>query len=40
MHAVDHELHCGMTEPQIRRMATGLLALLRDNPALVEFLTA
>lgn len=29
-----------MTEPQIRRMATGLLALLRDNPALVEFLTA
>jgi len=39
MHAVDHELHCGMTEPQIRRMATGLLALLRDNPALVVFLT-
>ena len=38
MHAVDHELHCGMTEPQIRRMATGLLALLRDNPALVAFL--
>lgn len=39
MHAVDHELHCGLTEPQIRRMATGLLALLRDNPALVQFLT-
>ena len=39
MHAVDHEMHCSMTEPQIRRMATGLLALLRDNPALVDFLT-
>ena len=38
MHAVDHELHCGLTEPQIRRVATGLLALLRDNPALVAFL--
>ena len=38
MHAVDHEMHCSMTEPQIRRMATGLLALLRDNPALVAFL--
>ena len=40
MHAVDHEMHCGLSEPQIRRMATGILALLRDNPALVAFLTA
>ena len=40
MHALDHEMHCGMTEPQIRRMATGLLALLRDNAELVEFLIA
>lgn len=39
MHAVDHEMHCGLSEPQIRRMATGILALLRDNPALVAFLT-
>lgn len=38
-HAVDHEMHCGLSEPQIRRMATGVLALLRDNPALVAFLT-
>lgn len=38
-HAVDHELHCGLTEPQVRRMSTGILALLRDNPALVAFLT-
>lgn len=39
-HAVDHELHCGLTEPQVRRMSTGILALLRDNPELVAFLTA
>ena len=39
-HAVDHELHCGLTEPQVRRMSTGILALLRDNPALVAFLVA
>lgn len=40
MHALDHEMHCSLTEPQIRRMATGLLALLRDNRTLVEFLIA
>ena len=38
MHAVDHEMHCSMSEAQIRRMATGLLALLRQNPSLSEFL--
>lgn len=40
MHAVDHEMHCSMSEPQIRRMATGLLAVLRSNPALIAFLVA
>lgn len=40
LHAVDHEMHCSMSEPQIRRMATGLLALLRHNPALAAFLVA
>jgi hypothetical protein len=39
LHAVDHEMNCRMSEPQIRRMATGLLAVLRHNPALVAFLT-
>jgi hypothetical protein len=39
MHAVDHEMHCGMSEPQIRRMATGLLQVLRHNAGLVAFLT-
>lgn len=38
MHAVDLEMHCGMSEPQIRRMATGMLALLRQNRELVNFL--
>jgi hypothetical protein len=33
-------MHCSMSEPQIRRMATGLLALLRQNPELVAFLVA
>jgi hypothetical protein len=40
MHAIDHELNCRMSEAQIRRMATGLLALLRQNPDLSAFLLA
>lgn len=40
MHAIDHELHCNMSEAQTRRMATGLLALLRQNPVLADFLMA
>ena len=39
MHAVDHEMHCSMSEAQTRRMSTGVLALLRENPMLVAFLT-
>lgn len=38
LHAVDHEMHCAMSEPQTRRMATGLLAVLRQNPELAAFL--
>ena len=38
MHAVDHELNCRMSEPQIRRMATGLLQVLRHNSKLVAFI--
>ena len=40
LHGVDHEMHCSMSEAQIRRMATGLLQVLRHNPAFVSFLTA
>ena len=39
LHAVDHEMGTDMSEPQVRRMATGMLAVLRHNPALVAFLT-
>jgi hypothetical protein len=38
LHAIDHEMHCSMSEPQIRRMATGVLAVLRQNPQLAAFL--
>jgi hypothetical protein len=40
LHGVDHEMHCNMSEAQIRRMATGLLQVLRHNPEFVAFLTA
>lgn len=39
VHAVDHEMNTKLSEPQVRRMATGLLCVLRHNPALVAFLT-
>ena len=39
MHAVDHEMNTGLRETQIRRLATGMLALFRQNPALVAYLT-
>jgi len=40
LHAVDHEMHCSMSEAQTRRMATGLLAVLRQNPEFAAFLLA
>jgi hypothetical protein len=40
LHAVDHEMHCNMNESQIRRIATGLLQVLRHNAPLVAFLVA
>ena len=38
LHAVDHEMHCNMSEAMIRRMATGLLQVLRHNAGLVAYL--
>ena len=38
LHAIDHEMDCHMSEPQIRRMATGLLAVLRHNADMVNYL--
>ena len=40
VHAVDHSMGTKMTEAQVRRMATGLLAVLRENAPFVKFLTA
>jgi hypothetical protein len=40
LHAVDHEMHCNMSEAQIRRIATGLLQVLRHNAGLVAYLVA
>ena len=39
LHGIDHELNCKLSEAQIRRMATGLLQVLRHNPEFVAFLT-
>ena len=39
-HAIDHTLHNDLTERQVHRVASGTLALLRDNPELIGFLTA
>lgn len=38
MHAIEEELGAGMRERQIKLMATGILDLLRSNPALVAYL--
>jgi hypothetical protein len=43
LHAVDHEMNGlggALRERHIRALATGLYAVLRQNPALVAFLTA
>ena len=37
-HGIDHELFLKMSEKQVRGMATGLLAVLKDNPRLVSYL--
>jgi hypothetical protein len=42
LHAVDHEMNGlggALRERHIRTLATGLYAVLRQNPALVAFLT-
>ena len=40
MHGIEHELNITVTEKAVRMMATGTLAVLRQNPALVAFLLA
>jgi hypothetical protein len=40
IHAVDHQMHLGLTEQHVEGLGTGILALLRDNPAFVRWLMA
>lgn len=39
VHAVDILHNLGMTEEQVRGLATGLLAVLHDNPKFTQFIT-
>lgn len=40
IHAVDHQMHLNLTEEQVEGLGTGILALLRENPAFVRWLMA
>ena len=40
LHAVDYCMATKLTEDQVAALATGLLAVFLDNPALMEFLNA
>ena len=39
-HCVDEMLDLGLTEDQVTKLAMGLLAVLKDNPALIRYLAA
>jgi hypothetical protein len=38
IHALDYCMHLEMTERQVSALASGLTALIRDNPQLLAFL--
>lgn len=38
MHAVDEAVDAKLKESQVKRLATGLLAVLKENPTLVAYL--
>lgn len=38
LHAVDYTMQAKLSERQVATMATGLLAVLKENPSLVEYL--
>ena len=38
MHAIDHELGLSLSEKHVKGMATGLLAVMKDNPRFVTYL--
>ena len=39
IHAIDDVMQLGMTERQVHCSASGLIALFKDNPAFLEWLT-
>lgn len=39
IHAIDESLALGMAESQVHQLATGLLAVLKDNQAYTKWLT-
>lgn len=40
IHAVDHQMKLCLSEEHVEGLGTGVLALLRENPALVRWLMA
>lgn len=38
LHAVDSELNLNLSEKQVRGLATGILAVLKDNPKFYQYL--
>lgn len=39
LHAVDHTFCIALTELQVRQIATGLLAVFKDNPDFLRYLS-
>jgi hypothetical protein len=39
IHAIDDAMQLGMTERQVHCSATGLIALFKDNPIFLEYLS-
>lgn len=40
MHAVDYQMHINMKERQISAMASGLIAVFKENPEFVKYILA
>lgn len=40
IHAIEHQMHLELTEKQVELLATGMLAVLRDNRTFVRWLLA
>lgn len=38
MHAIDDSVCAGMREVQVRRMATAMLAFMKENPRVISYL--